>query len=86
MLLENATLSLDDVKKEILEFCLEQHGRAAILEHIQVEITPNNYTKFIKQLLDQRFIASDLMVNRKANSQKFVITRKGLNYLKAIAC
>jgi len=85
MLPENAVITLDDVKKEILEFCLEPRGRFEILEHIQVEITPENYTRYIKQLLDQRYIVSDILVIRSANKQKFVISQKGLNYLKAIA-
>jgi len=85
MLPENAVITLEDVKKEILEFCIEPQGRFSILEHIQVEITPENHAKYIKQLLDQRYIISDILIIRSANKQKFVTTQKGLNYLKAIA-
>jgi len=85
MLSENAVISLEDVKKNILEFCLEPRSRFEILEHIQVEITPENHARYIKQLLDQRFIISDILIIRSANKQKFAITQKGLNYLKAIA-
>jgi len=85
MLPENAVITLDDVKKEILEFCLEPRSRFDILENIQVELTPDNYNKFVKRLLDQRYIISDILVIRSANKQKFVITQKGLNYLKAIS-
>ena len=85
MLPENAVITLDDVKKEMLEFCLVPRGRFEILEHIQVELTPDNYTRYVKPLVDQRFIISDILVIRSANKQKFVITQKGLNYLKAIA-
>ena len=85
MLSENVVVTLEDVKKDILEFCLEPRSRFEILEHIQVEITPENHTRYIKQLLDQRFIISDILIIRSANKQKFAITQKGLNYLKAIA-
>jgi hypothetical protein len=85
MLSRNAGLSLEDVKKEILEYCLEPHGPSDILEHIKVVITKNNYSKFITTLLDQRFIISTLLRKRNSANQKFMTTRKGLNYLKAIA-
>jgi hypothetical protein len=85
MLLKNAGLSLDDVKKEILEYCLEPQGPTNILEHIQVVITKNNYSKFITTLLDQRFIISTLLRKRNSANQKFTTSQKGLNYLKAIA-
>ena len=85
MLLKNPVLLLEDVKKEILEYCVEPRSRTEILEHLQVEITPEHYSKYIKPLIDQRFIVSDILVIRSANRQKFSITQKGLNYLKAIA-
>ena len=86
MLLSNPeVLQLDDVKKEILELCLEPQGKTAILEHIKVEITQTNYSRFILKLLDQRYIASGFMRKRSSANQKYVITKKGLNYLKAIA-
>jgi hypothetical protein len=85
MLTQNAVLSLDDVKKEILEFCLEPHGPVAILDHIKVAVTKNNHSKFISQLLEKRFLTSALQRKRSSANQKYVITQKGLNYLKAIA-
>ena len=85
MLPGNTIIPLDDVKKEILEFCLEPHGKVDILEHIRVETTPENYTRYIGQLLNQRFITSDLLISRNSTRQKFITTQKGLNYLKAIA-
>lgn len=85
MLTGNVIQSLDEVKKQILEFCLEPHDPAAILEHIEVAITKSNYHKFIVQLLDQRFIISTCLRKRNYANQNFVITQKGLNYLKAIA-
>jgi hypothetical protein len=83
MLTKNLT-SLDDVKKEILEFCLEPHGPADILAHIHVVTTKDNYNKFVIQLLNQRFIISTFLRKRNYANQKFVITKKGLNYLHAI--
>jgi len=85
MILKNSVLLLEDVKKEIMEYCVEPRGRGEILEYLQVEITPENYSKYIKPLIDQRYIISDILVIRSANRQKFSITQKGLNYLKAIA-
>jgi hypothetical protein len=85
MLTANAIQSLDEVKKPILEFCLEPHCPVAILAHIKVAITKSNYHKFIIKLLDQRFIASTCLRKRNYANQNFVITRKGINYLKAIA-
>lgn len=78
-------IALDDVKKEILEFCLEPQSRTDILDHIQIASTPIHYTKYIGQLLTQRFIKTDVLDNRRSPREKFVITQKGLNYLKAIA-
>jgi predicted transcriptional regulator len=85
MLTDNTVISLDDVKKEILEFCLEPHGPADILGHIKVETTKYNYSKFINQLIDKRFLTSAFLRKRNAANQQYVITKKGLNYLKAIA-
>jgi predicted transcriptional regulator len=85
MLTDNVVISLDDVKKEILEFCVEPHGPVDILGHIKVEMTKNNYSKFINHLIDKRFLASAFLRKRNSANQKYVITKKGLNYLKAIA-
>lgn len=78
-------VSLEDVKKEILELCLQAQNRTAILEHILVAGTPSHYTKYIGQLLAQRYLKTDLTVKRSARQEKYSITQKGLNYLKAIA-
>jgi hypothetical protein len=85
MLQKRVVLSLDDVKKEILEFCLVPHSPADILDHIHVVTSKHNYGKFVIQLLDQRFIMSALLRKRNYANQKFVITQKGINYLHAIA-
>lgn len=85
MLLDREALLLDDVKKEILEFCVEPQGKAAILEHINVAITQQNYSKYIVKLIDQRFIASGFLRKRSSANQQYIITKKGINYLKAIA-
>jgi hypothetical protein len=85
MLQQNAALTLDDVKKQILEFCQEPHAPVDILAHIWVEVTPDNHSKYIKRLIDQRFITSAYLRKRSAANQMYCITQKGLNYLKAIA-
>jgi hypothetical protein len=83
-------VSLEDVKKEMLEFCLQAQCRTAILEHILVAGIPVagtsvHYTKYIGQLLAQRYLKTNLKEKRSARQEKYVITQKGLNYLKAIA-
>ena len=81
MLTNAPNLSSEEAIKQILGFCTEPHGRMAILEHIQVPLTPDNYDKYIKKLVDDKLIASDLLVVRSANKQIFVTTRKGLTFL-----
>ncbi len=78
-------LSLEDVKKEILEFCLQAQYRTNILEHILVAESSIHYTKYIGPLLAQRYLKTDFKEKRSARNEKYVITQKGLNYLKAIA-
>ena len=39
MQVATGVLPLEDVKKEVLEFCQEPHGRDDILVHIQVPVT-----------------------------------------------
>lgn len=78
-------IPLDDVKKEVLEFCLEPHNQKTILEHIQVPVSSDNYKRYVGALLRQRFIKSDQERNRNSIKQQYVITQKGLNYLKAIS-
>jgi predicted transcriptional regulator len=86
MLAPTETLALEDVKKEILELCVEPQGKAAILGHINVPINQPNYSKYILKLLDQRYIASGFLRKRSSANQQYIITQKGMNYLKAIAC
>lgn len=83
-------ISLEDVKKEMLEFCLRAQCRAAILDYILVARisvvgTAVHYTKYIKQLLAQRYLKTNFKDKRSARQEKYVTTQKGLNYLKAIA-
>ena len=79
------TLSLEDLKKEILEFCIKAQSRTEILDYIQVAPTTANYGRFIRELLVQRYIKTNLIEKRRSRSEKYVITQKGLNYLKAIS-
>ena len=85
MLSTTHILELDDFKKELLEFCAEPQSKEAILERLHVDVSKTNYHKLILPLLNQRFIRNDMIGNRRSNKEKFVITQKGLNYLKAIA-
>jgi len=84
MVKTNEILPLEDVKKELLEFCLEPHNRETMLQHIQMTDTSDNYKRYVAALLNQRFIKSDQVRNRNSVNQKYVITQKGLNYLKSI--
>lgn len=85
MTLENsAELPLEDVKKEILQFCVQVKSREAILASIFVAGSARNFKCYIGQLLEQRLLksSSDKPFGRQ---EHFIITQKGLNYLKAIA-
>ncbi len=85
MILETTQLlSLDDVKKDVLEFCVDPHNRDEILDRIQVKVTSDNHRKYVVTLVNQRFIKSNSIRNCNSTKQKYVITQKGLNYLKAI--
>lgn len=85
MLTDAQNLSPEEATKQILGYCTEPHGRMAILEHIHVPLTSDNYDKYIKKLVDDKLIASDLLVVRSANKQIFVTTRKGLTFLGNIS-
>ncbi|MDQ3290239.1 MAG: hypothetical protein M3Q05_03000 [Bacteroidota bacterium] len=85
MLEAKETIPLEDVKKEILEFCLQAQSREDILKYISVACTSVNYSRYIGALLAQRFIKSNLLDKRHPGQGKFIISQKGLNYLKAIA-
>ncbi|WP_026461535.1 hypothetical protein [Adhaeribacter aquaticus] len=78
-------ISLEDVKKEMLEFCLQAQCRTAILEHFLISGLSVNSAKYIEQLLAQRYLKTNYLEKRSARQEKYVITQKGLNYLKAIA-
>jgi hypothetical protein len=73
-------LNLEDVKKEILEFCLLAQSREAILKHIQLDCTSGNYSRYIGALLSHRFIKTNLLDKRRSRQEKYVVTQKGLNY------
>lgn len=85
MIAVTAIVSLEDVKKEILEFCLQAQCRNAILKHIQVVESSLHYSMYIGPLLAQRYLKTDRIEKRSARNEKYSITQKGLNYLKAIA-
>jgi predicted transcriptional regulator len=85
MVVSKEIIPLEDVKKEVLEFCVEPQNQKTILEHIQVPVSGENYKRYVGVLLRQRFIKSDQERNRNSVKQNYVITQKGLNYLKAIS-
>ncbi len=85
MVVSKEIIPLEDVKKEVLEFCLEPHNPEKILEHIRVPVSADNYKRYVAALLKQRFLKTDQERNRSSVKQNYVITQKGLNYLKAIS-
>ncbi len=79
-----ATPSVEEVKKEILEFCLSPQNKENILIHIQVEQKPYNFKKYITRLFEDRYLQHTIPHNPRASTQQYITSKKGLAYLKAI--
>ena len=75
----------DHHRKHILQLCREAQSRCAILKHIGVEESYENYKKYIVRLISERFLNYTDPRHPQSPKQTFVITQKGLNYLKAIS-
>ncbi|PSR55927.1 hypothetical protein AHMF7605_21690 [Adhaeribacter arboris] len=80
-----AEFPLEEVKKEILQFCVQAKSRNAILEYILVDDSTSNFRRYIGQLLKQRLLKNNINDKPYSRQEQFIITQKGLNYLKAIA-
>lgn len=75
---------LNEYRKEILTFCTEAKSRGAILHHIGIAESYDNYKKYICKLIDERYLAYTDSRHPQSPKQTYLITKKGLNYLKAI--
>jgi hypothetical protein len=76
--------AIEDVKKEILQFCTTPQGKEDILNFINVEIKPYNVRKYVTRLLEDRYLQFTVGHNPRSNSQQYTTSRKGLAYLKAL--
>ena len=81
---EALTPTVEDVKKEILQFCTTPQGKEDILNFIQVEIKPYNVRKYITRLVEDRYLQFTVGNNPRSNSQQYIVSRKGSAYLKAL--
>lgn len=81
---ETANPTVEDVKKEILEFCTTPHCKDDILNFIQVELKPYNVRKYITRLVEDRYLQFTIGNNPRSNSQEYIISRKGAAYLKSL--
>ncbi len=81
---QTATPTVADVKKEILEFCLNPQSKESILEFIQVELKPYNFKKYITRLFEDRYLQHTIPHNPRATTQQYITSKKGQAYLKSI--
>jgi hypothetical protein len=77
--------AVEEVKKEILEYCICSRTKDQILNLIQVEPKPYNFRKYISRLFEERYLQHTIPHNPRATTQQYQTTKKGLAYLRAIA-
>ena len=75
---------VDDIKKEVLEFCISPKSKGDILHHIGVEASHYNFQKYIIGLVTRRYIQTTLTRISTSPHQQYKPTLKGLNYLKSL--
>lgn len=75
---------VDDIKKEVLEFCLTPKSKSDILQHIGVELNHYNFKKYIIGLVNQRYIKPTLTRNSTSPHQQYTPSLKGIVYLKSL--
>jgi len=76
--------SVEDVKKDVLEFCLQPRPKEEILNFIQLELKPYNYKKYIARLFQDRYLQHTIPQNPRSSLQQYITTKKGLIYLKSL--
>ena len=74
----------DEYRKDILKLCKEAQFRNDILKHIGVEVSYVNYKKYVAKLIEERYLSYTDVRHPQSPKQKYVISQKGINYLKAI--
>jgi len=83
--LSKTSLSVEDIKKDVLEFCLQPRRKEEILHYIKLEPRPYNYKKYIARLFQDRYLQHTIPQNPRSGLQQYIITKKGLLYLKSIS-
>ena len=83
-ILINSSPSVEDVKKDVLEFCLQPRNKEDILSFIQLELKPYNYKKYISRLFQDRYLQHTIPQNPRSSLQQYITTKKGLIYLKSL--
>ena len=76
--------SVEDVKKDILEFCLQPRPKEEILGFIKLDIKPYNYKKYISRLFQDRYLQHTIPQNPRSSLQQYITSKKGLVYLKSL--
>ena len=82
---EKGSPTIEDVKMEILQLCTTAQGKEEILHHIQVEVKPYNVRKYITRLVEDRYLQFTVGHNPRSNTQRYIISKKGLSYLKLVS-
>lgn len=77
--------SVDDIKKEALEYCRTSRSKEEILNFIGVEVSLYNFKKYITGLISSRILTPVNLYHLRDPHQKYIITGKGIGYLKSIA-
>ena len=75
---------VDDIKKEVIEFCISPRQKEEILRHIKVEVKPLTIKKYITSLVKNRYIQPVLTRNLKPQHQQYTATTKGLSYIRSL--
>ena len=82
--LAEKTPTVEEVKKEILGFCVNPRSKDDILAFIQVEIRPYNYKKYITRLFEDRYLQHTVPQCPRSSLQQYITSKKGLSYLRAL--
>jgi ATP-dependent DNA helicase RecG len=85
MVRSSKTPAVEEVKKEILEFCTCPRTKEEILNFIQVDLKPYNFKKYISRFIDDRYLQHTIPHNPRSTNQQYLTSKKGQSYLRAIA-
>lgn len=81
---EQRAPDLDDVIKEILEYCQQSKNKEQILEFIQVEATSYAVKKYIAKFVERRFLNLTIPHNPRHVGQQYITSGKGRLYLQKL--